>query len=94
MNNLIQISEYIRNNIFISDHLFCIPLEIKQNIRNIPIFRKTIKKSKRFITSFIEILQYQQISFQNIKFSMDIDFENEFYFYIFRRGIDETLNNK
>jgi hypothetical protein len=58
MSDLIQISKYIRNNIFISDYLSCVSLEIKQNMKDISIFRKIIKISKEFIISPTEILQY------------------------------------
>ena len=92
MSERIKTPEYIRN-IFIPDHLNCVPLEIKREMRDIPIFRRAVKTKEGFVTSPTLALQYPQISAQNIKLGMDAGFENEFYFYTLRRGAGEALNS-
>jgi hypothetical protein len=92
LSDVIKIPQDIRN-IYIPNHLYSVPLEIKPSMRNIPILRRAVRTTEGLVTSPSLALQYRQISSQNIKLGMDAGFENEFYFYTLRRGAGEALNS-
>jgi hypothetical protein len=91
LSDVIKTSQDIRN-IYIPNHLYSVPLEIKPSMKEIPILRRAVRTTEGLVTSPTLALQYRQISSQNIKLGMDAGFENEFYFYTLRRGAGEALN--
>ncbi|KAI9763720.1 MAG: hypothetical protein M1839_006318 [Geoglossum umbratile] len=76
----------------VPSHLQSLPLQWKESMLEIPVFRRAVSEGGQVITSPTKALQYATIANQNLRLGKSTGFKDPFRFYCLRRGAANAIN--